>query len=1143
MLPGRRPDRPSLPAAGRNTVFTPSAIHQFHGGSSAGDAITNGLLYTQQLLRTLGYASEIYCEDVAPELAGRIHPAAAFPDSEDVVLLLHFSWAIRYFEWLNTLKCRKALLFHNITPPEFFDEGQEFERVSLLSRQQLAGLRHLVSASLTNSHYSARDLIALGFAEPEVLPLLFDPAGWLAAPHDETTARRLAADPSLKILFVGRIVANKRQEDLLHVVRCLKQAGTRRPLLILPGGVGAGPAYGESLVSLAADLDVADCVHFAGKVSDAELRAFYRGADVFLSLSDHEGFCVPLVEAMAFDLPVVALASSAIPETVGQGGLLLDNGDPGIVAALLTVLADEPELRRRLVLAGRQNLERFDRGLTLHRLASFLRNRLGVEVAVPEVPVASASSFQCRIEGPFDSSYSLASVNRSLARALTRQGVVVGLHSTEGPGDYAPDPAFLEAEADIKQLWKANQATARPHVTLRNLYPPRVSQMPGATRVLGNWGWEESGLPADWVAQFNRELNLITTVSRYVARVLVDNGVKVPIAVVGNGAEHFRDRSPRQTARTGDSFRFLHVSSGFPRKGIDVLFEAWGKAFNCEDAVTLVVKTFPNIHNATTASLERLRLTHPNHAPVELIEEDVDDDTLVKLYGACDALVAPSRGEGFGLPLAEAMSNEVPVITTRHGGALDFCSDRTAWLVDFEYRYSESHLGAFNSVWAEPKVDDLVRALREVRDCTREERAAKTSSARKLIDEVFTWDKVARRTRTAIARLDERPATERLPKVALISTWNMRCGIASYARHQVAAFPHGSVRVFAHHCEERLRDDELSVLRCWEQGWGDDLERLYQAVHRYDPDIAVIQFNFGFFDIEAFGRLLDRLTDRGIACYVVLHSTMDVNKPERSISLRQIRPALLRVTRLLVHGAADLNRLKAMGLDANAAITPHGVVAPTIDCGAAVRSHLGLMTKRVIGCFGYMLPDKGFSTLLRAFVQLCGRHEDLHLLLVTSLFPAPVSQEELARCQHLLDEHPEAAKHVTLITDHLPEDEVHRLLQAMDLLVFPYQQTQESSSGAVRFAVAAQKPVACTPLPIFDDVADVVHRLPGRSSEELERGIEALLGDPQRLACHQARQTGWLREHDWRAVSARFWNMLRAPEILDLVAMDSKLTQ
>lgn len=1119
-------------------AFSPTAIHQFHGSTTEGDAITNGLLYTRSLLRSLGFRSEIYCEDVVSGLATELRSAPSFPDGPDVVLIIHFSWAIRFFDWLSTLKCRKVLVFHNITPPEFFEEGQDHERISLQSRQQLAALRPIVTASLSNSAYSARELEELGFEHPEVLPLLVDPAQWRDASYDEDVARRLAVDPCFSILFVGRIVSNKRQTDLLRVVHSLRSMMPRPVRLILPGSTGAGPGYGQELVALRDDLNLQDCVDFAGKVSDRHLRALYRGADVFLSMSEHEGFCVPLVEAMAFDLPVVALASSAIPETVGDGGLLLDDGDPDIVAATLKVLADEPELRRRLILAGRRNLDRFERGATLRRLAAFLREKLDIEIAAPCVTVPVAQP-QWRIDGPFDSSYSLAAVNRSLARALARRQIDVGLFSTEGPGDFPPDPAFLADHPDVHALSERGQAMGRPEIVLRNLYPPRVTDIPAATRVLASWGWEESGLPLGWVTSFNDELNLITAVSRYVADLLVRNGVKVPIAVVGNGAEHVlaNGASQRRSDTGAGQFRFLHVSSAFPRKGVDSLLEAWGQAFRRSDDVTLVLKTFPNPHNDIVGQLERFRQRHADHAEIVLIDSDLDDGDIAGLYQDCHALVLPSRGEGFGLPAAEAMLHGRPVITTAHGGMVDFCSDENAWLVDFEFRYAESHMALFNSVWADPIVEDLARVLKEVCAASPDARARKTTKARKLVETVFTWSAVARRTQEAVAQLDLRPATTALPKIAVVSTWNMRCGIASYAQHQVSAFPAGTVQVFASRCDERLGPDEPFVQRCWKQGWSDDLDDLYRAIRRGGATIAVIQFNFGFFDIESLGRLLDRLNDDGVACHVVLHSTLDVDKPERRISLSQIQSSLARTATLLVHGAADLNLLKRFGLARNAAIIPHGVVRPAPGDGLRVREALGLAGKRIVGCFGYMLPDKGYSTLIEAFLELRSRHSDLHLLLVTSLYPAPVSEQEAKMCKDLIAAHPEG-RGVTLLTDYQTEEQVHRLLQAMDLLVFPYQQTQESSSGAVRFGLAASKPVACTPLPIFDDVGSVVHRFGGRSADAIARGIEDLLADPGRLHAHRERQQVWLAEHDWQAASARFWTMLRAPPILDLVAAD-----
>ena len=1120
--------------------FKPTAIHQFHGGSAQGDAITNGLLYTRQLVLELGFPSEIFCQDVAPELAGTIRSAPTFQDDPGILLLVHFSWAIRFFDWLDGLQCRKILIFHNITPGEYFSEGGELADLADVSWQQLATLRPRMIASLANSRYSAAQLGRLGYERPTALPLLIDPDTLARGAVDEVTEKALHADDAVKILFVGRIVTNKRQDQLLEVVRHLKRDGhPRAPHLFLAGGVGAGDPFGDELAARARDLGIADCVSFLGKVSDAELRALYRGCDVFLSLSEHEGFCVPLIEAMASDLPVVALASSAVSETVGCGGLLLENDDPATVAGVVRTIADEPELRRRLILAGRENIARFRRDLTLEALARFLRDEGGIDVTVPISSPPAEAPRSWRLEGPFDSSYSLAAVNRALARALDHQGVDIGLLSTEGPGDFPPDPAFLERAPDIATLWRHGEGMARPSIGLRNLYPPRVAGMSSATRVLASWGWEESGLRADWVNEFNRELNLITTVSRYVADVLRGNGVRVPIAVVGNGADTDaltpRQEDPRE--RGAEPFRFLHISSGFPRKGIDVLLRAWGRAFRTEDPVCLVIKTFPNPHNETERWLQELADRFPGHAAVEFINDDVGDDAIEALYRGSDALVAPSRGEGFGLPLAEAMRHGLPVITTRHGGALDFCCDDTAWLIDFHYAYAESHLGLFNSAWAEPDETDLVRALKEVHASGTAVRAAKSERARRLMEGPFTWARVAARTREAVDRLDQLPAIGKRPRVVLVSTWNVRCGIASYARHQTSVLPRGSLQVMASHADAPLQPDEPFVQRCWRQGWNDDLAELQDAIHRARPDLVVVQFNFGFFDIEAFGRLLDGLAADGIPYHVVLHSTMDVAKPERRISLRQIQPSLARAARLLVHGVADLNRLKSLQLDTAATIIPHGTPSFGIDERANVRRSLGITGKRVLACFGYLLPDKGFGVLLDAFFRLRQRHPDLHLLLVTSLYPDPVSETEADRCRAQIAGHPHGGS-VTMMTSHLQEAQAHAMLQAADLLVFPYQTTQESSSGAVRFGLASLKPVACTPLPIFDDVASVVHRLPGTSADDIERGIDSLLNDADRLGRHADRQARWLAEHAWPAASRRFWDMLRAPPVHDLVARD-----
>ena len=1159
--------------------FKPRAIHQFHGGSALGDAITNGLFYIRDLLRGLGYASEMYIEDVTPELAADLHPAASFPDSPDTVLIVHFSWAIRYFDWLKTLSCRKLLVYHNITPLEFFEEGGEFERVAHLARQQLAGLRDLVEGAFAPSDYNARELRALGFPRIEIVPLLFDPEAWQTAPCDADFARRLAEDDAFNILFVGRIVANKYQEDLVLVAERLS-AMMRRPVkLIIIGGLGAGAEYADRVRDICRDRGLEDVVDFPGKVDDRRLRAYFRGCDVYLCLSEHEGFGVPLIEAMQADLPVVAYGAAAIAETVGEGGLVLADKEPATVAAVLKVLAEEPALRRRLVSAGRRNVRRFERARAVHRLALHLRQWLDLELEVPAPPADAARPAQWRIEGPFDSSYSLALVNRALGAALAGRGLDVGLHSTEGPGDYPPDEAFLAGEPGIAELWRRGRRMARPDIVLRNLYPPRVSAMPGPTRILANWGWEESGIPVRWIEQFNRELSLVTVVSRFVAKALVDNGVRVPVVVVGNGAEHFSGAAAPSPSLPGGAgevsppcgdggvkgtttevhdpsvpitgplpgeageesgardgrLRFLHVSSGFPRKGVDCLIEAWGSAFTTADPVCLVVKTFPNPHNDIALQVAALRRRFPDHAEIVLIDEDVDKGRIAGLYRDCDVLVMPSRGEGFGLPAAEAMLAGLPVIATGHGGLSDFCTPDTAWLVDYRFARAQSHFGVFASAWVDPDVDDLARALRAVQAASPAERRARTDAARALVERVFSWPAVARRTEAAVASLDSQPAVRPFDRVAWVSSWNVRCGIASYARLLAGEFPAGSLQVLASRSNDRLTPDEANVVRCWNQGWEDPLDELHDAIIAGGARAVVIQFNFGFFDLAALGRLLDRLAAAGVACHLVLHSTQDVQKPDRFMSLGQIAASLARVRRILVHGIPDLNQLKRFGLVDNVALFPHGALRldrPATPAG-----------EPVIACFGYLLPHKGVRQLIEAFVRLHARPGKAReggprLLLLNALYPVPESEQELAACRALIAAHPEAAAQIELVTDYLGEREVLERLGEASLIVFPYQFTQESSSAAVRFALATGRPVTCTPLSIFDDIAEVVHRLPGTSAEAIEAGIEELLGAPQRLASLGSRQAAWLAEYDWRVVSRRLWNMLQAPPVIDLVAAD-----
>jgi glycosyltransferase involved in cell wall biosynthesis len=204
------------------------------------------------------------------------------------------------------------------------------------------------------------------------------------------------------------------------------------------------------------------------------------------------------------------------------------------------------------------------------------------------------SAFRLRVEGPFDSSYSLAIVNREFALALHGLGFDVTLHSTEGPGDFSPSKRFLENNDLARKLYEKSLYPATPlsNVTTRNMYPPRVNDYSGGWSSIHNYAWEESNFPAEWVFAFNEHVDFIACASTHTRRVLNNCGVSVPTVSLGYGIDHW-DRHPLEPYELDSQkrFRFLHVSSGFPRKGTNLLIEAFLREFTADDDVSLTWET------------------------------------------------------------------------------------------------------------------------------------------------------------------------------------------------------------------------------------------------------------------------------------------------------------------------------------------------------------------------------------------------------------------------------------------------------------------------------------------------------------------------------------------------------------------------
>jgi glycosyltransferase involved in cell wall biosynthesis len=291
---------------------------------------------------------------------------------------------------------------------------------------------------------------------------------------------------------------------------------------------------------------------------------------------------------------------------------------------------------------------------------------------------------------------------------------------------------------------------------------------------------------------------------------------------------------------------------------------------------------------------------------------------------------------------------------------------------------------------------------------------------------------------------------------------------------------------------------------------------------------VVIQFNFSFFNLDLLAGLIAKLHRRGVKIFLFLHSTADVPHPTFTLSLKTIAPALATVDRILVHGLADLNRLKGFGLVDNVTLFPHGVSLPESFLPPPL-SKWGLEPvvghRKIIASYGFLLPHKGIPQLIEAFARLLAEFADLHLLLVNACYPIAESREEQQRCRRLIEQLGIAPR-VTMINDFLPAEEFLSLLNLAELIVFPYQHTQESASGAVRQGLAANRPVICSPLSIFDDLADAVLFLPGGSVEDIQQGIRDFLRVPEKIDAQIHRQLQWCQAHHWALLAQRLWNMI-----------------
>jgi len=331
-------------------------VPAFHRGDAIGDTAFNLKIF----FLSQGFQSEIYClsRDEGLEENSKLFAEYQTPSHSDITIL-HFALPSPLTKAFTRLSSRKVIIYHNRTPQEFFEDfGQEMVRISRLGREELQSLVPHVALALADSEFNRQELDQLGFQRTEVFPLFVD-----FDKYNKPMNRFFHAvfdDERTNILFVGRIVPNKKIDDLIRVVFYFKKYISPLVRLTVVGKTSSLPEYFQSLVRLSDEFYLQpEEICFTGHIPDEEMFALYRASDVFLSLSEHEGFGLPFIESMVFDLPIVAYDCTAVPYTLDGAGVLIRDKRVDYVAELIDIVAHGEGIRKKIILGQRRRLKRF----------------------------------------------------------------------------------------------------------------------------------------------------------------------------------------------------------------------------------------------------------------------------------------------------------------------------------------------------------------------------------------------------------------------------------------------------------------------------------------------------------------------------------------------------------------------------------------------------------------------------------------------------------------------------------------------------------------------------------------------------------------------------------------------------------------
>jgi glycosyltransferase involved in cell wall biosynthesis len=330
-------------------------ICQFSTGFHPGDAITQEMLAFDSIFRKMGWESEIFSEHIGSAVKNKAKRFINYKQEKNDIIIYHHSIHSVIGDFVSQQKCPIILIYHNVTPSYFYESYDLPFAYSLKKgKEELLDFRNIFLKSFADSEYNKKELEELGYNNVDILPIAYD----FNSLEIEGVIRN--SFEGLKILFVGRITPNKKQEDLIRFAEIFrKYFRTDFQLQIVGYSSPASKSYMDELSNLVRFWNLEENVHFSGYVTHPELVGYYRNSDIFLSMSEHEGFCVPLIEAMFFKLPILAFSAGAVPDTLDGSGILFKHKNFPLIGEMIEEIMSNISIKEKIIHKQNQRLEEF----------------------------------------------------------------------------------------------------------------------------------------------------------------------------------------------------------------------------------------------------------------------------------------------------------------------------------------------------------------------------------------------------------------------------------------------------------------------------------------------------------------------------------------------------------------------------------------------------------------------------------------------------------------------------------------------------------------------------------------------------------------------------------------------------------------